>query len=156
MGMSMSERRIRQKKYRDANSDRIKIRKRLYYESNREKVLASAAKYREANREKRLAYSVKYREANREKLKLGKVRYNFSTKYGVPFGWRLAMWEVQGGYCALPGCHRQLDLSSHKTHIDHCHTTGVARGLLCHGCNTKVGGYENAIQLGVEEYLARF
>lgn len=31
--------------------------------------------------------------------------------------------------------------------IDHCHTTGKVRGLLCHRCNTGIGGFYESIDL---------
>lgn len=48
-----------------------------------------------------------------------------------------AMLEKQGGACAI--C--VLPLTKH--HIDHCHTTGKVRGLLCHRCNTRLGGLDD-------------
>jgi hypothetical protein len=32
-----------------------------------------------------------------------------------------------------------------KPNIDHCHTTGKVRGLLCNGCNTGIGMFKESI-----------
>lgn len=40
----------------------------------------------------------------------------------------------QGGRCAC--CKRGLGI---KPVVDHCHTTGVVRGIVCYGCNTGLG-----------------
>ena len=42
----------------------------------------------------------------------------------------------QGGRCASCGDEFQGRL---LTHVDHCHTTGAVRGLLCQGCNVAIG-----------------
>ena len=31
--------------------------------------------------------------------------------------------------------------------IDHCHETGVIRGVLCHRCNVDLGGYERLVKV---------
>ncbi len=31
-------------------------------------------------------------------------------------------------------------------HIDHCHKTGIVRGLLCHNCNTAIGLFKENIE----------
>lgn len=55
--------------------------------------------------------------------------------YGLtPEGYEQLLLE-QGGLCAIcrqPPVERRLA-------VDHCHRTGVVRGLLCHGCNLCLG-----------------
>lgn len=42
-----------------------------------------------------------------------------------------AMLEAQGGHCALcPSMPK-----ARRLHVDHRHSDGVVRGLLCHRCN---------------------
>jgi hypothetical protein len=46
----------------------------------------------------------------------------------------------QNGCCAI--CESgQADVKGKKInfHVDHCHTTGKVRGLLCHSCNVTIG-----------------
>jgi hypothetical protein len=53
-----------------------------------------------------------------------------------------AMFEAQGFACAIcktttPGARTK------HFHVDHCHTTGVVRGLLCHKCNRGIGLFDD-------------
>lgn len=68
---------------------------------------------------------------------LNKQKWAIKTRYGLTPSDVQAMLEKQGGACAI--C--VLPLTKH--HIDHCHTTGKVRGLLCHRCNTRLGGLDD-------------
>ena len=57
--------------------------------------------------------------------------------YGISYQEYLYMLETQGGCCAICGTN---DTGKRKAFaVDHCHTTGLVRGLLCNGCNTGIG-----------------
>ena len=43
---------------------------------------------------------------------------------------------------ACPICEKKQDgirRTGHSWNVDHCHTTGIVRGYLCHRCNTGLG-----------------
>lgn len=42
-----------------------------------------------------------------------------------------------------------------KLVVDHCHRTGVVRGLLCDLCNLTVAAFENASKADVQAYIAK-
>ena len=48
------------------------------------------------------------------------------------------MLAQQNGLCAI--CKRK---PKKKLGVDHCHVTGVVRGLLCNKCNSGLGFYED-------------
>lgn len=50
--------------------------------------------------------------------------------------------------CGLPNLSR----STKRHHVDHCHTTGEFRGILCQGCNLHLGRWE-ALGPGIRRYL---
>jgi len=48
-----------------------------------------------------------------------------------------AMLAVQGGSCAVCGVEQTTDGRAFR--VDHDHSTGRVRGLLCHSCNVALG-----------------
>lgn len=51
------------------------------------------------------------------------------------------IYEIQNGKCAL--CNLSLDEIT--PNIDHCHSTGQVRGVLCRGCNISLGTIEKSL-----------
>lgn len=64
-------------------------------------------------------------------------RWNRKTRYGLTEVEYQNMLAEQDGQCAL--CGKPVE----KFHIDHCHNTGAVRGLLCHRCNIRIGGWDD-------------
>lgn len=50
------------------------------------------------------------------------------------------MLEAQGGKCAICG-GEPGGRWKRQFHVDHNHTTGAIRKLLCHGCNAGIGNF---------------
>lgn len=57
--------------------------------------------------------------------------------YGISMQEFDELVDFQGGKCAI--CFKILDTLNRRANIDHCHDTGVVRGVLCSGCNTGIG-----------------
>ena len=63
------------------------------------------------------------------------MRYRLKKEFGLTVEDYEQLHETQGGKCAVcgrPENGRRLD-------VDHCHTTGKIRGLLCNPCNQSLG-----------------
>lgn len=65
-------------------------------------------------------------------------------KYGITLDEAQAMLDNQGGECAI--CTTPITLGSGigDGHIDHCHTTGKVRGMLCSECNLGLGKFKDS------------
>lgn len=61
--------------------------------------------------------------------------------------------QKQDEKCAI--CKK--DFETKTPHVDHCHTTGVVRGLLCHNCNTAIGLVKDNVEVlySAIEYLGK-
>ena len=64
--------------------------------------------------------------------------------YGVTPDKYEEMYRAQGGKCAI--CASTCDRHKHLS-VDHCHTTGKVRGLLCQKCNVALGQLQDDPQL---------
>jgi hypothetical protein len=95
----------------------------------------------------------KWRLAHKAQIMAINVRSNLKCKYGMTENDYNRMFQIQGGKCAICEAH-QTDLKS-KLCVDHNHTTGKVRGLLCAGCNTSLGHYETKKNL-CEKYLGKY
>jgi hypothetical protein len=68
------------------------------------------------------------------------------AKYGIDEEDYLRLLEEQENSCAICGVHHSLGQHG-RLSIDHCHTTGEVRGLLCHKCNFGIGQFNDDIAL---------
>ena len=59
-------------------------------------------------------------------------------KYGVDLHKYNELLRAQNGRCAICG-GEESDQFKQVFHVDHCHSTGRVRGLLCRGCNHVLG-----------------
>lgn len=73
-----------------------------------------------------------WREANPERH----ADLGAKWRYGVTYGTYARMLADQNGGCAMCGAPPP---EGRRLAIDHCHDTGVVRGLLCSPCNTGIG-----------------
>lgn len=55
-----------------------------------------------------------------------------------------ALFESQGGRCAI--CRKSIDISHPSTCIDHDHSTGAVRGILCTLCNSGLGKFKDNVE----------
>jgi hypothetical protein len=62
-------------------------------------------------------------------------------KFGLTEEKFLQLLQDQGGKCAI--CGISPDESTRRFHVDHCHTTGAVRGILCFKCNSGLGSFDD-------------
>lgn len=71
-------------------------------------------------------------------------RYNLN-KYGITEEIYSDMLAAQNHKCKICGCSDMTSNRGNKLHIDHDHSTGKVRGLLCAKCNTGLGAFKDNI-----------
>jgi hypothetical protein len=110
---------------------------------------------RAAKRAKNTEYQRAWRSKNREKSRSynrGPKQRNrmLKSRYGISLEAATEMLAAQGGGCAICG-----DASAF--HVDHCHTSGAVRGILCNGCNTGLGLFKEdpARLIAATQYLEK-
>ena len=73
-------------------------------------------------------------------------------RYGISIETYNKLYLEQKGCCDI--CKKHSTKFKQNLHVDHNHTTGKVRGLLCKVCNNNVGIYENN-QIKIKEYLEK-
>lgn len=134
------------KKWRDENRDKIREQSRLSYE--RRKI-----KY------KSLEYLEKYRKVPKNKVE--KRSNMLKNRYGITLEDYNLMLTSQNNVCAV--CKKEevaIDKRTGNTRnlaVDHCHSTGRIRGLLCTCCNTAIGSTKENVEIlnNIISYLGK-
>lgn len=75
--------------------------------------------------------------------------------YGITSAEYDEMFEAQDGVCAI--CGQEEQVKTRGLSVDHCHTTGKVRGLLCSYCNMGLGLFKDDTEslINAVKYLAR-
>jgi len=122
-------------------------------------------------------YDKRYKAKNPEKYKKYQEKYRVTKAYKESyFAWNLSTYwpglssqeakiryfkilEEQNGNCAI--C-KNPETRKHRGKprnlcVDHCHKTGIVRGLLCSRCNVTIGRLEDDPKLlrSAAEYLEK-
>lgn len=119
---------------------------REYALKNRERLYSYRIAYRADNQDKEWLWQEAYREKTVEKRKA----YSREYRYGVTPELYVGMLVKQKSSCMICG-----NIFTKTPHIDHCHTTGKVRALLCSPCNTGLGVYEKKHEL-FKQYLEQY
>lgn len=81
-------------------------------------------------------YSRDYRKRHKERRYKSRKTSELKTKYDISFEEFEKKLKDQDARCAI--CNEVSIL-----HVDHCHTTGKFRGLLCRHCNLGLGFFKD-------------
>jgi hypothetical protein len=103
----------------------IKVKDKVYKQSNCKKC--------------RSEYRNMRRKLNPTLESFRKRKQTLRSKYGIEIEEYDKMYLDQKGCCKI--CNKEYKLLS----VDHCHNTGLVRGLLCKICNTSLGGFKDSI-----------
>ena len=133
------------KAWQKANPEKVAGYKARWYAENAEELRRRAKEYRD-----RLTPEERYRrrkeseernaEAYKERRRRGHLR-----RYGITVEDYEEMLEAQGGVCAICAKHEWAKSKGKvvRLSVDHNHTTGAVRSLICRRCNVAVGVMEN-------------
>src|SRR5579864_9540660 len=134
---------------------------RAYYHANKITCRRKALEYFRKHKAEKNAYSREYMRRNRERLRDYKNQNEAKSrrknpdrhwarrlkyKYGISLKDYNQILEKQRGRCAI--CNGSNNYRSRwgtkirKLMVDHCHATGLVRGLLCQRCNLGISYFD--------------
>lgn len=81
-------------------------------------------------------------------------RVRLKRRYGINADQYDKMLAKQSGRCAICGADQDAN-RGHTLAVDHCHESGLIRGLLCHTCNRAIGMFQDdpALLIKASKYL---
>lgn len=88
---------------------------------------------------------IKKREASKQR-KTNHKNNRFKRLYGISLEERNTLTKQQDFQCKICSMH-ESQLDDKGLSIDHCHKTGIIRGMLCGSCNRAIGLLKEDIQI---------
>lgn len=84
---------------------------------------------------------------HRKKHMLAQRRWHLKKFYGMSLEDFDVMLDSQNGGCAICGTKPKAGEPGTRMVVDHCHSAGHVRGILCDICNTALGKFKDDIDL---------
>jgi len=116
---------LKMQEYRARNPDKTAAQLRRAYWKDPEKA--------------RLRNQKRYAKRNKEKVLYAARKSNLKLRYGLTPAEYATMHAAQNGVCAICGGTN----ARYKLSVDHNHTTGQLRELLCGRCNVALGNFRD-------------
>ena len=113
-----------------------------YRDSNKEKLQQYFAAHYEENKQKKIDYQKEYYIRNKEAVLKRSREHHLKKSYGLSSDEYLGLVLKQNNCCSICGKpeHRLLKTGDVKPlSVDHNHSTGEVRELLCNDCNALLG-----------------
>lgn len=110
-----------------------------------------------AARDKRRIYQRKWFRENASRMRAANRDLRLRYRYNLTAEEYAHLLAQQSGRCAICGVAFSRGTSQERFSVDHDHSTGVIRGLLCRRCNRGLGffGDEREVLLRAADYLHR-
>ena len=102
---------------------------KMYYQNNKEK-------------DKKRCLENYYKNKDNPDKKLKWRENQLKVKYGMTLQDWNDLYKKQDHKCAI--CGTDEPKGNGLFHVDHCHSTGNIRGLLCHHCNVALGSFKDS------------
>jgi hypothetical protein len=120
---------------------------------HKEEIKEKAKKYRIEHPEKYNSseYQKNYRDNHKEQSQKYHTEWHLKKKYNLSLTQYNKMLEEQNGVCAI--CGNKETVKDKRTNVirklsvDHNHTTGKIRDLLCDSCNNLLGQIKENINI---------
>jgi Autographiviridae endonuclease VII len=146
------ERRRRRRKTDPAHRQKLLAVAQAYYQAHKEELNERRRCRRQDDPEYRDKLRARGRKSSRAQDPVSRRKHRLRSNYGISLEEYVAMLERQGGVCAI--CKKKPDKGKPLC-VDHCHVTGMVRGLLCHKCNSVLafGNDDPAILQAAITYL---
>jgi formate dehydrogenase maturation protein FdhE len=131
------------KAWRKAKPDKCKAASDRYRAKHPEKVKAMCDNWHERNKERQRLYMAEQRKKHPERFKVVERRFHLKKNFWMTLLEYQKMFDAQNGVCAICGSPP----GKKSLAVDHCHSTGLIRGLLCSMCNRSLGGFRDSQEL---------
>lgn len=125
--------------------------RKQYAKDHKEHIAEYQKKYREKNGDKIREQQREYHKTHppKKRTAIGPRKYDrqmhLKKKYGITESEYDQLLKIQNGCCAI--CGVDVAGGRGRFHVDHCHKTGVVRGLLCSRCNMGLGSFLDDIEI---------
>lgn len=144
------------RKWRKKNRAAYNAYQKEWRKQNPGKNAAAAKRWKQENLEKSRAISRAWSERNKERHRKNSREWNrknpdkvrdrlLKSAFGISLSKYKEILLSQNEACAI--CEQPQSTLKKNLAVDHCHSTGIIRGLLCTSCNLGIGQLQESTEI---------